>query len=133
MAEQTAFERVLKARRLMDRAPGEVLDLDRLAAEAGLSRYHFVRSFARVYGDTPHRYLVGRRMERARAMLRRGGRSVTEVCFAVGFRSVGSFSAAYRRYAGETPRQTRAAALERRREPERFIPACHLRMIRSAA
>ena len=69
-----------RARDLVDRSYADPLDLDALAAEAGLSRYHFVRTFADTYGDTPMRYLTRRRIERAQDLLRSANLTVTEVC-----------------------------------------------------
>jgi AraC-like DNA-binding protein len=101
--EQRQRERLERARGLIDRQYSSELDLDRMAREACLSRYHFLRSFKRQFGDTPHRYLTRRRMERARELLRAGELSVTEVCFEVGFESLGSFSSLFSRVTGESP------------------------------
>ncbi len=94
-----------RARDLIDRAYAEPLDLERIAAEAGLSRWHFHRLFAATYGVTPAAYLSRRRVERAQDLLRATTLSVTEVCHAVGFSSLGSFSSRFREIVGETPRQ----------------------------
>ena len=101
--EKRQRERLERARDLIDRQFASALDLDRMAREACLSRYHFLRSFQRQFGETPHRYLTRRRMSRARELLRGGELSVTEVCFAVGFESLGSFSSLFRRLHGEPP------------------------------
>src|SRR6185437_1261362 len=92
---------LLRARDLMDRAYAEPLDVPALARRAGVSRAHFTRSFKHTFGETPHQYLMSRRMERAKSLLRAGDLSVTEVCFAVGFSSLGSFSTQFRRFVGE--------------------------------
>jgi AraC-like DNA-binding protein len=96
-----------RARDLVDRSYADPLDLDALAAEAGLSRYHFVRTFADTYGDTPMRYLTRRRIERAQDLLRSANLTVTEVCMMVGFSSLGSFSSRFRELVGESPTQYR--------------------------
>jgi AraC-like DNA-binding protein len=96
------------ARDLADRAFAEPLDLDALAAAAHVSKYHFTRSFAAAYGETPMRYLALRRIERAQDLLRSANLTVTEICMLVGYSSVGSFSATFRRVVGETPTQYRA-------------------------
>lgn len=96
-----------RARDLVDRSYADPLDLDALAAEAGLSRYHFVRTFADTYGDTPMRYLTRRRIERAQDLLRSANLTVTEVCMMVGFASLGSFSSRFRELVGESPTQYR--------------------------
>jgi AraC-like DNA-binding protein len=79
------------------------LDLDRLAQVAGVSKYHFARSFEAAYGLTPIRYLSRRRIERAQDLLRHANLTVTEICFLVGFNSLGSFSSLFTRLTGETP------------------------------
>lgn len=96
------------ARDHLDRHYASDLDLDTLALTAGLSRYHFLRSFARVYGITPFAYLTERRVERAQDLLRTSNLTVTEVCHAVGYSSLGSFSSRFRDVVGEGPAAYRA-------------------------
>jgi AraC-like DNA-binding protein len=96
-----------RARDLADRHYAEALDLDALAAAAHVSKYHFIRSFAQVYGETPMRYLSRRRIERAQDLLRSANLTVTEVCMLVGFSSLGSFSSRFRELVGESPTQYR--------------------------
>jgi AraC-like DNA-binding protein len=124
-------ERLERARRLIDREYAAALDLDRMAREACLSRYHFLRSFQRQFGETPHRYLTRRRMERARELLRAGEQSVTEVCFAVGFESLGSFSSLFRRQHGEPPDRFRRRLWQLgaiRASGPRAVPWCFARV-----
>lgn len=92
-----------RSRDLMDSRYAEALDLDALAAEAGLSKYHFHRLFKATYGRTPAAYLSERRIERAQDLLRATNLTVTEVCHAVGFSSLGSFSSRFRAVVGESP------------------------------
>ena len=92
-----------RARDHIDRHFAEDLDLDALAATARLSKFHFLRSFAAVYGTTPLAYLGERRVERAQDLLRTTNLTVTEVCHAVGYSSLGSFSSRFREIVGETP------------------------------
>jgi AraC-like DNA-binding protein len=92
-----------RARDLIDRDFAETLDVPALAREAHASRAHFVRSFKKAFGETPHKYLLRRRIERAKELLRNTPLSVTEVSLAVGFRSLGSFSTAFRQLVGESP------------------------------
>ena len=92
-----------RARDHIDRHYGEPLDLDRLAAVAGVSKFHFARSFEAAYGETPIRYLTRRRIERAQDLLRVANLTVTEVCMAVGFASLGSFSSRFSALVGESP------------------------------
>jgi AraC-like DNA-binding protein len=94
---------LLRARDAMDRAYAEPLDVRAVAAVAHLSEAHFSRSFHAVFGETPHRYLQRRRVERSMFLLRETDRSVTDVCFDVGFTSLGTFSRTFREIIGETP------------------------------
>lgn len=87
----------------MDRAYAEPLDVRAVAAVAHISPAHFSRCFRSVFGETPHRYLQRRRIERSMFLLRETDRTVTEVCFAVGFTSLGTFSRTFRDIVGETP------------------------------
>ena len=95
--------RLRRARDHIDRSFDEPLDLDALARVAGVSKYHFARSFEAAYGETPIRYLTRRRIERAQDLLRVANLTVTEVCMAVGFASLGSFSARFSQLVGESP------------------------------
>jgi AraC-like DNA-binding protein len=97
------LERLRRVRDLMDREYAEPLDVAALARVALMSPAHFARQFRVAYGETPHSYLMTRRIERAKALLRLGELSVTEVCLAVGCTSLGSFSARFTELVGETP------------------------------
>jgi AraC-like DNA-binding protein len=114
-----------RARDHLDRHFAEGADLDELARLAGISKYHFLRSFAVVYGRTPAAYLSERRVERAQDLLRTTNLTVTEVCYAVGYSSLGSFSARFTEITGETPSafQARYAAAGAPR-----IPGCYVFM-----
>src|SRR5256714_9750958 len=92
----------------MDRAYAEPLDVRAVAAVAHISEAHFSRSFRAVFGETPHRYLQRRRVERSMFLLRETDRSVTDVCLDVGFTSLGTFSRTFRDIVGETPSDYRA-------------------------
>lgn len=94
-----------RARDLADVGYAQPLDLERLAATAGLSKYHFLRLFKATYGITPAEYVSQRRIERAQDLLRATNLTVTEVCHAVGFTSLGSFSSRFRALVGESPRE----------------------------
>jgi AraC-like DNA-binding protein len=100
--------RLRRARDLMDREYARPLDVATLARTALMSPAHFSRQFREAYGETPYAYLMTRRIERAKALLRRGDLSVTEVCMAVGCTSLGSFSARFTQLVGETPTAYRA-------------------------
>ena len=95
--------RLLRARDAIDRDYALPLDLPHLASVAHVSEAHFIRSFKATFGETPHRYLQRRRIERAMYLLRTTDRSVTDVCMAVGFSSLGTFSRTFTEIVGETP------------------------------
>ncbi|MFE6846953.1 helix-turn-helix domain-containing protein [Streptomyces sp. NPDC057686] len=122
--------RLRRARDAMDRDYAQPLDVPALARVALMSSGHFSRSFRAAFGETPYGYLMTRRVERAKALLRRGDLSVTEVCFAVGCTSLGSFSSRFTELVGETPSAYRARA----HDPGAAIPACiakiHTRPVR---
>ena len=102
------LRRLRRARDRMDREYAEPLDVPALARTALMSTAHFSRRFREAYGETPYSYLMTRRIERAKALLRRGDRSVTDVCFEVGCTSLGSFSARFTELVGQTPSAYRA-------------------------
>ena len=108
-AEQTN-RRMLRARDAMDRTYAQPLDIPALAAIALVSEAHFIRTFRATFGETPHRYLQRRRVERAMSRLRETGDSVTDICMAVGFTSLGTFSRTFREIVGESPSAYRARA-----------------------
>jgi transcriptional regulator GlxA family with amidase domain len=116
--------RLRQARDRMDREYAEPLDVPSLARTALMSPGHFQRSFREAYGETPYGYLMTRRIERAKALLRRGDLTVTEVCLAVGCTSLGSFSSRFTELVGETPSAYRA----RSHEAGASIPPCVARM-----
>jgi AraC-like DNA-binding protein len=116
---------LLRVRDLIDRAYAEPLDIAALARSASVSEAYFSRSFKAAFGETPHRYLTSRRIERAKALLRAGELSVTEVCMAVGFSSLGSFSTQFKRLVGESPSTYRAR--DGHDELAR-LPHCYVRM-----
>jgi AraC-like DNA-binding protein len=116
---------LLRAKDLADARYFEPLDVDELARAAGLSRAHFSREFRRAFGETPHAYLVTRRLERAAALLRSTDRSVADVCLSVGLRSVGSFTTAFTRTFGVPPTAYRASFPPA--ADYALIPACVLR------
>jgi AraC-like DNA-binding protein len=100
---------LLRARDLADRRYAEPLTVADLAAAAGLSPSYFSREFRRVFGESPHQYLLTRRLERAAALLRTTDRPVTEICHQVGLASLGSFTSSFRRVHGVTPTAYRSS------------------------
>jgi len=117
--------RLRRARDTMDRDYAQPLDVPALARAALMSPGHFSRSFRAAFGETPYSYLMTRRIERAKALLRRGDMSVTDVCFAVGCTSLGSFSSRFTELVGESPSAYRA----RRHDAGAAIPACFAKMM----
>jgi transcriptional regulator GlxA family with amidase domain len=110
---------LVRAKDLADARYSEPLGVDDLARAAGLSRAHFSREFRRAFGESPHAYLLTRRLERAAALLRTTDRSVADICFSVGLQSVGSFTSSFTRTFGKSPTVYRAE----------FPPASHLARI----
>ena len=110
---------LLRAKDLADSRYFEPLDVDDLARAAGLSRAHFSREFRRAFGESPHAYLLTRRLERAAALLRATDRSVADVCLSVGLQSIGSFTTSFTRTFGVSPTAYRAA----------FPPASHYALV----
>ncbi len=107
-AELVNLAHLRRARDLIDRQYAEPLDVPALARTALMSPSHFARQFRATYGETPYTYLMTRRIERAKALLRRGDLTVTEVCVAVGCTSLGSFSARFTELVGQSPSAYRA-------------------------
>jgi AraC-like DNA-binding protein len=117
---------LLRARDLADARYREPLDVATLARAAHLSPAHFTREFRRTFGETPHRYLLTRRLERAAALLRNTDRSVADICMTVGLQSVGSFTTSFGRLYGMSPTAYRAAhppAVHRARVPTCVLQA----------
>ncbi|MGW5326853.1 helix-turn-helix transcriptional regulator [Streptomyces sp. NPDC004014] len=112
--------RLRRVRDRMDREYAEPLDMAELARGAHMSPGHFQRSFRKAYGETPYSYLMTRPVERAKMLLRRGDLTVTEVCFAVGCTSLGSFSSRFTELVGRTPSAYRAGS----HEESAVIPSC---------
>jgi AraC-like DNA-binding protein len=108
MAYAPPARHLLRAKDLADARFFEPLDVDDMASAAGLSRAHFSREFRREFGESPHAYLLTRRLERAGALLRMTDRSVADVCFSVGLSSVGSFTSSFTRTYGLSPTAYRA-------------------------
>jgi AraC-like DNA-binding protein len=109
MAFVAPARHLLRARDLADARYFEPLGVDDMAQAAGLSRAHFSREFRSAFGESPHAYLLTRRLERAAALLRTTDRSVTDICFSIGLQSVGSFTTSFKRMFEVTPTAYRAA------------------------
>jgi AraC-like DNA-binding protein len=126
MAFAPPARHLLRAKDLADARYFEPLDVDDLADAAGLSRAHFSREFRRAFGESPHAYLLTRRLERAAALLRGTDRSVAEICFSVGLRSVGSFTSSFTRTYRASPTAYRAAFPPA--AARAVVPVCVLRV-----
>jgi AraC-like DNA-binding protein len=125
MAFVSRARQLLRARDLVDARYAEPLDIEELARAAGFSRAHFIREFRRAFGESPHAYLLTRRLERAAALLRNTDRSVAEICVSVGLSSVGSFTSTFTRTYGRSPTAYRAAFPPAASQAR--VPACVLR------
>ena len=115
---------LLRAKDLADARFFEPLDVDDMARAAGLSRAHFSREFRRAFGESPHAYLLTRRLERAAALLRLTDRSVADVCHSVGLQSLGSFTTSFTRTYGVSPRLIGPRSPGRRHA---IVPSCVVR------
>ena len=128
MARSVPDEALQRARELIDEQYFRSLDLNEIAQSANLSRYHFLRAFRDAFHLTPHEYLTRKRIERAKELLADSDLMVTEICFEVGFESLGSFSTLFHRIVGWSPLIYRARAWEMRKNPLKFIPNCYVIM-----
>ena len=117
-------ERLCRARTYIDECYDLPLDLNEISKQACLSRYHFLRLFRQAFATTPHQYLIHRRIEKAKELLRSRRLSVTDVCFEVGFQSLGSFSTLFRKRVGDAPINYR----ERQMQSLSKVPPCFLYM-----
>jgi AraC-like DNA-binding protein len=117
-------ERLCRARQFIDECYDLPIDLEVISRQACLSRYHFLRLFRETFATTPHQYLIQRRIEKAKELLRSQPASVTQICFEVGFQSLGSFSSLFRRCVGDGPANYRKRELRSRRK----VPGCFIKM-----
>lgn len=121
------YRRVVRARLHIDSHFSENLDLNNISDEAHFSKFHFLRLFKQIYGKTPHQYLIQVRIQSAEDLLRQGN-TVSQVCFAVGFNSVSSFTGLFKKCRGITPsefqQRHQRRQVELKQQPLRFIPNC---------
>jgi AraC-like DNA-binding protein len=126
------YQRLARAREFMDSNYELPLDLNQISGQACFSRFHFLRLFHQAFQQTPHQYLMRKRIEKAKELLASGKFTVTDVCFEVGFQSLGSFSTLFRRYVGHPPVSYRSLVFlfQNVTSPpgDRIIPACFLTM-----
>ena len=128
MARSVVHKSLVHARELIDAHYTERLDLDELARTVNFSRFHFLRAFRRAFHATPHEYVTRKRIERAKELLADSEFTVTEICFEVGFESLGSFSSLFHKIVGWSPSIYRARAWEMGKNPLKFIPNCYVIM-----
>jgi AraC-like DNA-binding protein len=115
---------LVRARDMIDSQFSEPLDIRTLSMEARLSPCHFIRAFRSIFHDTPHQYLLRIRIQNAKELLALTDMSVTDICFEVGFESLGSFSATFHRIVGWPPTAYRARSIDQAANPRRYIPHC---------
>jgi AraC-like DNA-binding protein len=125
--EDDILQRLAKARDFIDHCYDHPLRLEQISEKACFSRYHFLRLFRQAFNKTPHQYLIECRIEKAKQLLRANELRVTDVCFEVGFQSLGSFSSLFHRYVGHAPIIYRERAREREKA-RRKVPGCFLVM-----
>src|SRR5258708_40268305 len=121
--------RLQAARDLIDPSWHLPLSLEIISYHVGFSRHHFLRAFRRTFGLTPHQYLTRRRIERAQYLLAYSDMSVTEICYEVGFQSLGSFCTLFRRYTGCSPLSHRLHMAEKSKQLHRVVPSCYIAML----
>jgi len=125
------YRRIVQAKLFIDGHYAETINLDNIAGEAYFSKFHFIRLFKIVYGKTPHQYLISVRLHNARLLLKKGI-AVTEVCYALGFDSLSSFSSLFKKKMGLSPQNYQRHELERNKamlqKPLQFIPNCFAEM-----
>lgn len=123
------YQRIVQAKLFMDGHYADPIDLDNISDEGLFSKFHFIRLFKKTYGKTPHQYLISVRIEQAKSLLKTG-KTVSEVCYAVGFESLSSFSGLFKRMTGQTPSAFLAAQRELKiqgeQDPLRFVPGCFI-------
>jgi AraC-like DNA-binding protein len=121
------LQRLGRARDFIDHCYDHPLNLDQISEKACFSRYHFLRLFRQAFNKTPHQYLIERRIEKAKELLSSDTLRVTDVCFEVGFQSLGSFSSLFHKYVGHAPVTYREKARQREMA-KRKVPGCFLVM-----
>jgi len=121
------YRRLVQARLFMEKNFEQPIKLERIAAQACFSKFHFIRSFSRIYGQTPHQYLAAIRIKKAKQLLQTA-MPVANACYACGFESIGSFSTRFKKTTGLTPGEYRSGQLslrtDRQAMPLKYIPAC---------
>jgi AraC-like DNA-binding protein len=121
------YRRIVQAKLYIDNNYPEHIDLNNISDEASFSKFHFIRQFRKIYGKTPHQYLMTVRVEKAK-LLFESGAAISEVCFLVGFDSISSFAGLFKRHTGQTPSVYQQQRMQRQLEinssPLKFVPSC---------
>jgi len=124
------YKKLYRAKEFIDDCYDLKIDLAQMAKQACLSEFHFLRLFHKVYNKTPHKYLIQRRLDKARELLKTDSLSITEVCFDVGFESLGSFSSLFAKQVGATPSEFRRESARKMFlsvfHPEKLVPGCFM-------
>ena len=122
------YRRIVQAKLFIDKHFREKINLDEIAEEASFSRFHFIRLFREAYGNTPHQYMISLRLHEAERLMTDAGLKIQDICFEIGFESVGTFTTLFTKTYGMTPKARQKEILERKRisneEPLRTIPNC---------
>jgi AraC-like DNA-binding protein len=122
------YRRIVQAKLFIDGHFREKINLDEIAEEASFSRFHFIRLFKEAYGSTPHQYLVWVRLKEAEKLMTNAKLKIQDICFGIGFESVGTFTTLFSKVYGKTPKARQKEILEKKRisieEPLRTIPNC---------
>lgn len=131
------YQRMYRSKEFIDDCYSAPIDLNAIAKEAFFSPYHFLRLFKKVYNKTPHQYLTQRRLDKAKELLKKTDTSITEVCFDVGFESLGSFSSLFTKHVGMPPVEFKKQH-ERKvflwvSFPEKFIPGCWISVVKNVS
>jgi AraC-like DNA-binding protein len=131
--ENDVYIKIVAAKLFIDAHFNQPIDLNAVSRQALISRFHFHRLFTRIYHQTPHHYLTRKRLGHAQQLLAEDQLSIAEICTAVGFESVGSFSTLFKKETGCTPGYFRNRALLKKREaeqePKKFVPHCFLQAL----
>jgi AraC-like DNA-binding protein len=128
LSDVETLERLGRAREFIDHCYDHPLSLDLISEKACFSRYHFLRLFRQAFNKTPHQYLIERRIEKAKELLSEDELRVTDICFEVGFQSLGSFSTLFHKYVGDAP-----ASYRQKEQAKRQVPGCFLVMYNLAS
>ena len=122
------YRRIVQAKLFIDKHFREKINLDEIAEEASFSRFHFIRLFRQAYGSTPHQYLIVQRLREAEILMANPDLKIQDICFEIGFESVGTFTTMFTKAFGQTPKARQKEIIEKKRisheEPLRTVPNC---------